>query len=150
METFDVSKIPYEIWEKIAFCDSGTFNTLVRSIPEFGRKTLNPEYQKHIISKLGSTKISNDQIITTTLNGRFHSFYDRPAISRNNPHAMIKKEWCKNGKLHRENGPAIIGCSGSKSWCINGKLHRENGPAFIQVIHGNTFEEWWVNGIKIK
>jgi hypothetical protein len=39
------------------------------------------------------------------------------------------KEWKKNGKLHRENGPAIDipGCS--KEWYKNGQLHREDGPA---------------------
>lgn len=37
----------------------------------------------------------------------------------------------KNGKLHSENDPAIIGTNGNKVWCINGLWHRENGPAFL-------------------
>ena len=35
------------------------------------------------------------------------------------------KYWWLNGKLHREDGPAIEGADGDKSWYLNGKLHRE-------------------------
>jgi hypothetical protein len=35
----------------------------------------------------------------------------------------------KNGKLHREDGPAVEYADGSKKWYLNGKLHREGGPA---------------------
>ena len=31
------------------------------------------------------------------------------------------KEWCLNGKLHREDGPAVERADGSKSWYLNGK-----------------------------
>ena len=37
------------------------------------------------------------------------------------------KEWHLNGKLHREDGPAIEYANGSKHWYLNGKLHREDG-----------------------
>ena len=40
------------------------------------------------------------------------------------------KEWYLNGKLHREDGPAIEWASGGKSWYLNGKVHREDGPYF--------------------
>ncbi len=49
----------------------------------------------------------------------------------------------KDGKLHREDGPAIEWSNGDKFWYLNGKLHREYGPA-IKLISGH--EEWWVNG----
>ena len=29
------------------------------------------------------------------------------------------KHWCLNGKLHREDGPAIERADGSKSWYLN-------------------------------
>ena len=35
------------------------------------------------------------------------------------------KEWWVNGKLHREDGPAVERADGSKAWWINGELHRE-------------------------
>ena len=39
--------------------------------------------------------------------------------------------WYKKGKLHREDGPAIIWSSGRKDWYKDGKYHREDGPAVI-------------------
>ena len=32
------------------------------------------------------------------------------------------KEWCLNGKRHREDGPAIEYSNGAKSWYLNDKL----------------------------
>jgi hypothetical protein len=74
------------------------------------------------------------------------------------------KFWRLNGKLHREDGPAIEYMDGAKVWylngerhCIggpayessflntwwkNGKLHREDGPA-VEYIGGTV--EWWLN-----
>jgi len=57
------------------------------------------------------------------------------------------KRWYLNGKLHRENGPAIEYAYGSKEWWLNGKLHREDGPA-IELIAG--YKVWWFNGMFIK
>ena len=47
------------------------------------------------------------------------------------------KHWYLNGKLHREDGPAVEYANGDKVWYLNGKLHREDGPA-----------REWVNGNK--
>lgn len=48
-----------------------------------------------------------------------------------------------NGKLHRENGPAIEYADGDKYWYLNGKLHREDGPA---IEHANGNKHWFLNG----
>ena len=53
------------------------------------------------------------------------------------------KQWYLNGKLHREDGPAIEGVNGYKAWYINGHLHREDGPARE---YADGYKEWWVNG----
>ena len=53
------------------------------------------------------------------------------------------KEWYINGKLHREDGPAVEYPDGSKEWYINGKRHREDGPA---VEYGNGSKYWYING----
>ena len=53
------------------------------------------------------------------------------------------KYWYLNGKLHREDGPAIEYASGSKFWWLNGKRHREDGPA-IEYAGGNKY--WYLNG----
>ena len=54
--------------------------------------------------------------------------------------------WWLNGKLHREDGPAIEYANGDKSWYLNGKLHREDGPA-IEYASGDKC--WWLNGKKV-
>jgi hypothetical protein len=39
------------------------------------------------------------------------------------------KFWYKDGRRHRENGPAIEYTDGTKVWYKNGWWHREDGPA---------------------
>lgn len=34
--------------------------------------------------------------------------------------------WFQNGKVHREDGPAIIWADGAEVWYMNGKLHRKD------------------------
>ena len=54
------------------------------------------------------------------------------------------KEWClKNGKYHREDGPALEYADGDKSWFLNSKLHRTDGPA-VECADGTKF--WYLNG----
>jgi hypothetical protein len=52
------------------------------------------------------------------------------------------KRWILNGKLHREDGPALEYCEGIKAWYINGKRHRTDGPA-IERTDGSI--EWWLD-----
>lgn len=40
----------------------------------------------------------------------------------------------KDGKLHRDNGPAVIWYTGIKEWYKNGLRHREDGPAIINDV----------------
>ena len=56
------------------------------------------------------------------------------------------KKWYLNGKLHREDGPAIEWAGGSKYWYLNDKLHREDGPA-IEWAGGRR--SWWLNGKRL-
>ena len=56
------------------------------------------------------------------------------------------KDWYLNGKLHREDGPAIERASGSKDWWLNGKLHREDGPA---IEWANGTKAWYLNGVHL-
>ena len=53
------------------------------------------------------------------------------------------KEWSLNGKLHREDGPAMEWANGTKSWWLNDKLHRESGPAIERV---DGYKAWFLNG----
>jgi len=72
------------------------------------------------------------------LNGKLHR-EDGPAIEG----VDGSKEWFLNGKPHREDGPAIEGADGTKAWFLNGKLHREDGPAYERA---DGSKEWWLNG----
>jgi len=56
------------------------------------------------------------------------------------------KSWLLNGKLHREDGPAIEYANGNKEWYLNGKCHREDGPA---VEYTNGTKCWYLNGKKL-
>ena len=51
-------------------------------------------------------------------------------------------EWFLNGKLHREDGPAIEYANGTKFWYLNGKRHREDGPA---IKWANEDKFWYLN-----
>jgi len=81
----------------------------------------------------------------TTFFGLPHSFDDNPAIItrfKSNSRIM-RREWYKYGKLHRNKGPALIKYdeeNGSRigiSYFINGKLHRDHGPASIDYNNGS-------------
>lgn len=54
--------------------------------------------------------------------------------------------WIKNGRHHREDGPALIYIDRSQEWYRDGKLHREDGPAVTWAIDGS--HEWWLNDIE--
>jgi len=54
-----------------------------------------------------------------------------------------RKEWLKNGKLHRKNGPAVIWSDGDRFWIQNGLYHRLDGPA-IEWREGD--KEYWTFG----
>ena len=52
--------------------------------------------------------------------------------------------WRINGKLHRENGPAIYDpCAGIEIWCSENNIHREDGPAYISK-YGHS---WYLHGM---
>ena len=53
------------------------------------------------------------------------------------------KLWYINGKLHREDSPAIKYANGTKFWYLNGHLHREDGPA---IEYASGTKEWFLNG----
>jgi hypothetical protein len=74
------------------------------------------------------------------LNGKLHR-EDGPAVETYDG----SRYWWLNGKQHREDGPAIEYAGGTRCWYLNGKRHREDGPA-IEYANGNR--EWWLNGVE--
>ncbi len=75
-------------------------------------------------------------------NGKLHR-EDGPAIEW----ADGDKDWYKNGKCHREDGPAVERADGYTAWYIDDKLHRKDGPA---VKKANNYNEWWIDGKQYK
>jgi hypothetical protein len=73
--------------------------------------------------------------------GKLHRI-DGPAVEYSNG----TKIWYKEGKRHRENGPAREHSNGGKEWYKEGKRHRIDGPA---VEYSNGEKEWWVDGVRI-
>jgi len=71
------------------------------------------------------------------LNGKLHR-EDGPAVE----YADGTKFWFLNCKLHRTDGPAAEYADGTKYWYLNGKLHRTDGPA-VELADGT--KEWWLN-----
>jgi len=55
------------------------------------------------------------------------------------------KRWGRNGKIHRDDGPAIEYTSGTKYWYCDGKIHRTDGPA-IEYSDGTKY--WYVNDVQ--
>lgn len=53
--------------------------------------------------------------------------------------------WEKNGKFHREDGPAVIWEDGYNEWWFEGKRHRVGGPA---VSWPDGQQEWWLNNAR--
>jgi hypothetical protein len=51
--------------------------------------------------------------------------------------------WYKEGKYHREDGPAIEFSAGRKYWYIEGKRHRLDGPA-VEYSDGTSY--WFIEG----
>lgn len=49
----------------------------------------------------------------------------------------------KEGKYHREDGPAVIWKDGSKTWYKDGLPHRDDGPAVEDIIDGPA---WYLDG----
>jgi hypothetical protein len=73
------------------------------------------------------------------LNGKLHR-EDGPAVEYPNG----TKEWWLNGFRHRGSGPAIEGKFGDLSWYKHGQLHREDGPAVEWA--NDSGKSWFLNG----
>jgi hypothetical protein len=51
-----------------------------------------------------------------------------------------------DGKIHREDGPAVEESNGSKEWYIHGVRHRLDGPA---IEWSTGYRCWYVYGEKL-
>lgn len=56
--------------------------------------------------------------------------------------------WYKNNLLHKEGEPATIDILNNKHWFIDGKLHREDGPAIERGNISSRSNRWFIQGIE--
>jgi len=54
------------------------------------------------------------------------------------------KRWYRDGRCHRDDGPAVEYPDGTKFWYHNGLYHRTDGPA---VEYPDGLREWWIDGV---
>lgn len=99
----------------------------------------NGKYKLNERDRLNKETIVADSCIAWYKNGKLHR-EDGPAIEWKNGN----KEWYKNGKPHRIDGPALEYPEYGNYWYQHGKLHRENGPA-IDLYYGGE-KNWYKNG----
>jgi hypothetical protein len=57
-----------------------------------------------------------------------------------------RKIFHHDGKLHREDGPAVETSTGRKYWYYYGKLHRVNGPAIEFSDSEGGYKAWYYKG----
>ena len=92
------------------------------------------EALKLVPVKNGWTK-EEDKVVHY-VDGKIHR-EDGPALI----YADGKQYYYQNNQLHRTDGPAIIWADGTKFYCQNGEFHREDGPA---AIYPNGNKEYWI------
>ena len=88
--------------------------------------------------KVGSRLLPSEQKRVVQYWKRFTTYEVKEDTSR-------KKEWYRNGKLHRDGDlPAIVWKNGGKEWYKNGKYHRDGDLPAIEYADGDKY--WWKNG----
>jgi len=57
------------------------------------------------------------------------------------------KCWFKNGKIHREGGPACVWKNiDYEQWIQNGDFHRLDGPASVHIVVGIKTPVYYIHG----
>lgn len=125
-----------------------------------GKKHLKPVVKRYSNGRIESkTWINTNGSTSGTTSGTTNgSTTKRIMYFRNNEaNEKYAEYWYKNGRKHREGGPASMFYThdGGKyeEWYRNGQRHREGGkPAYIEWNHlGEKIEEeWWVHGMRIR
>ena len=73
--------------------------------------------------------------------GRLHR-EDGPALI----HANGSVKWYRHGVRHRDDGPACVYVNGTRKWYRGGKRHRDDGPA---ATYPDGRRIWFDEGVKV-
>ncbi|MHA6897984.1 hypothetical protein [Ralstonia pseudosolanacearum] len=96
-----------------------------------------------MLDGLKNGKYEEDGVIKFYKNGRFHR-EDGPAIKWESG----SEEWYLNGWLHREGKPAVEHPGAYRAWFVYGFPHREDGPA-VEWLDGMGRSQWWICGTQV-
>lgn len=95
----------------------------------------------------GKVRITNETYIWKNEDEEGVIYYkDGKKHKEDGPAVELKdgtRQWFIDGNLHREDGPAAELDSGTKQWWLYGKLHRDDGPAVESADGSRT---WFING----
>lgn len=91
--------------------------------------------QDHVISIRGRKPAEEPIVVPTTL----QVCAPAGAVTGKDGSQRFYRE----GRLHRDDGPAFICANGAEYWYQYGRKHREDGPA---VVYPSGQKEWWRHG----
>jgi len=98
-------------------------------------------YNSSYIDPYRWTRGNGYDIVYYNIDRKYHRIYGPAYISQ----IYDIEEWYKDGKRHREGGPAVRHKK-NELWFKDGQLHRLDGPA---VITGGGPKEYWIDGQKL-
>lgn len=130
-------EVPFDIFSQIGLSFTDTWGPLVSAVPDLGRWSL--ENQSYVKKQLTVCTTSPGIKCAYYLNGKLHR-EDGPALELLNG----TKSWFSLGQLHRKGAPAVVKPDGQRCWYENGKLHREDGPAITKA---DGTKKWYRRGI---
>ncbi len=146
--------LPTELWIKIALhsprdIDEHVFNSLVRAIPALGRWTI-AGHNGEIVSRRLNLMLAFGYSVRFT--SQEMSMYCPMATTINRSHGSIV--WKKNGRIHRNDGPAAVSNGGDLhthnarhaarySWLYHGRFHRVDGPSCESF---KSYQAWHQHG----
>lgn len=134
--------------EEVAVDDEELRERLARLARGSGRSLATASPVASISADLAASRfVSNygpmgpDGVIRHLKDGKLHRD-DGPAVIE--PHGTLR--WYRDGLEHREDGPAILHPNGSAYWMQNGKPHRLDGPA---IVHSNGSKDYYIEGTRL-
>jgi hypothetical protein len=132
----NILQLPIEILTIIVTDSLATFRAAILA-PGIGPRLCCEYTQRYAKSKFTEVKIFTNETL----------YYCAGKLHRKDGPAIIGKggyeEYFISGKRHRADGPAKIFRNGEVEYWYNDKLHREDGPA---IIFSDGYKAYYING----
>jgi hypothetical protein len=136
MESINILQLPIEILTIIVTDTLSTFKAAIL-VPSLGLKLCSEYSQQYAKSKFTEVKIFTNET----------KYYRAGKLHCDDGPAIVSKAGYEayfiNGKRHRVDGPARIWPNGQLEYFQNDVLHREDGPA---IIFPDSYKAYYING----